>query len=119
MQHVRLPLIPNELLVDEVVTCELIKKNTEVMELVGEALKYHGGEKLYVRPLYEGKQFQPRGEQKLVIMRNVASNPTGSKVSREIKLHMIDVTGEEPFEKSVLGDDIRKIPDTEIFVRGN
>ena len=100
MQHVRFPLIPSDLLLDEVLTSRLISENPEVMKMVREALRFHTAENLYSQPLKEGKQFQPRGEQNLVPIQNVRRN-TESGVVRVTRMHMLNTTGDEPFHTLV------------------
>ena len=95
MQHVRFPLIPSGLLLDEVQTNGLILENPEVMRMVREALRFHTAENLFLQPLKEGKQFQPRGEQNLVIIQNVIRN-TGSTV-QVTKMHLLNTTGDKLF----------------------
>ena len=95
MQQVRFPLIPTDLLLDEIQTCRLISENNQVMKMVSEALRFHSHDKVFLQPLKEGKQFQPRGEQKLALIKTF-SNP-GPNRAYETKLHLINVTGDSPF----------------------
>ena len=94
MQHVRFQLIPNDLLVNDILTCDLISQNTDVMKMVREALQFQSAENLYSQPLKEGKQFQPRGEQNLVLVR-VREAPN---TIPETRIHMLSVHGDERFE---------------------
>ena len=61
MKHIRFPLIPTDLLLDEIQTCRLISENSQVMKMVAEALRFQSAENLYSQPLKEEKQFQPKG----------------------------------------------------------
>ena len=97
MQHVRFALIPSNLLLDEILTNGLISENPGVMRMVTEALRFHSAENLYSQPLKEGKQFQPRGEQKLVVPGTTSRN-TGSTVIQKTRMHMLNVKGDEPFQ---------------------
>ena len=92
MQHVRFPLIPMDLLLDEVQTISLITENPEVMRMVREALRFHSAENIYRQPFHEGTQFQPRGEQKLVLIRSQKRNSTW-----ETMMHILNASGNEPF----------------------
>ena len=96
MQHVRFPLIPSNILLDEVLTNGLISENPQVMRMVKEALRFHSTENLYSQPLKEGKHFQQRGERNLLLIQNVSRN-TESGWVRETKMHMLNTTGDEPF----------------------
>ena len=100
MQHVRFPLIPSDLLLDEVLTNGLISENSQVMMMVREALRFHSTENLYSQPLKEGKHFQPRGEQNLVLIQNVSRN-TESDMVRETRMHMLNTAGDEPFRTQI------------------
>ena len=97
MQHIRFPLIPSNLLLDEILTNGLISENPGVMRMVTEALRFHSAENLYSQPLKEGKQFQPRGEQKLLVPRTTSRN-TGSTVIQKTRMYMLNVKGDEPFK---------------------
>ena len=99
MQHVRFPLIRNDLLIDEILTCPIIAENSQVMRMVSEALRFHG--KLFSQPLQEGKQFQPRGEQMLALIEGTSSGIGQSFTVDETKLHMLNVTGDKPFSKQI------------------
>ena len=85
MQYVRFPLISTDLLLDEVQTCQLISENSKVMRMVAEALRFQSAGNIYSQPLKEGKLFQPRGEQKLALIRSTSRN-AGPTTIREIKL---------------------------------
>ena len=97
MQHVRFPLIPSDLLLDEVQSNVLISENPQMMMMVREALKFHSAENLFLQPQKKGKQFQPRGELKLVVIRNVKRN-TDSGAVTETEMHILNATGDEPFQ---------------------
>ena len=97
MEHVRFPLIPNDLLSEEMLTNGLILENTHVMEMVREAVRFHG-DNIYSQPLKEGRQFQPRGDQMLAVIHSTY-RVTGQYVTTdESKLYMIEGTGGRPFE---------------------
>ena len=88
MQHVRFPLIPSDLLLDEVQSNVLISENPQMMMMVREALKFHSAENLFLQPQKKGKQFQLRGELKLVVIRNVKRN-TDSGAVTETEMHIL------------------------------
>ena len=97
MQHVRFPLIPTDLLLDKIQTCRHILENMVVMRIVAEALRFQSAENLYSQALKEGKQYQPRGKEKLVLVWLVTRN-TGPNAIRETKMHTLELTGNEPFQ---------------------
>ena len=97
MQHVRFPLIPNDTLSEEILTNTLILNNVQVMKTVREAMRFHSNDNTFLQPLQEGKQFQPRGEQMLALIRSTV-NRTGENPVVETKLHMIHVIGDNSFE---------------------
>ena len=66
------------------------------MRMVTDALKFHSVENLYSQPLKEGKQFQPRGELRLVVVSTTQRN-TGPNEIREAMMHMLNTTGDETF----------------------
>ena len=86
MQHVRFPLIPNDLILEEIQHCPQNSENTQVRKMVTEAQRFHN--KFFAQPLREGKQFQPRGERMLALIQ-----PTEAQT----KLHMIRVKGSKLF----------------------
>ena len=94
MQHVRFPLIPGGLLLDEILTCPLISGNPQVMKMVTEAMRFHNDDNIFLQPLQEGKQFQPRGEKMLAL---IYGTVTGSGAIGETRLYMINGTDGKPF----------------------
>ena len=96
MQHVRFPLIPNDRLLEEVLNNGLILNNALVMNMVKEAIRFHGN--LFVQPLQEGKQFQARGEEMLALVYCKERPVEQSFEVEETKMHMIRVTGSKPFQ---------------------
>ena len=96
MQHVRFPLIPSNILLDEVLTNGLISENSQVMMMVREALRFHSAENLFLQPQKKGKQFQPRGELTLVVISSEKINKKPT-VMRETKIRILNATGHEPF----------------------
>ena len=109
MQYVRFPLIPHEMLVDEIWSLDLIAENKEVRAMVGEAIKFHSTDKLYLQPLFDGKNFQPRGEQYLVMLGRPMKPQGNFPASMEQRLRFIDVSDQKPFQNH-LGDFKIKIP---------
>ena len=100
MQHVRFPLIPNDLLLDEILTCPFISGNHQVMRMVSEGLRFHN--KLFSQPLQEGKKFQPRGEQMLALIQGTCSGTGQSFTVDEAKLHMLNIAGDDvPFSTQI------------------
>ena len=97
MQLVRFPLIPTHFLVNEIHTCDLISKNAEVMKMVGEALQFQSNDSVFLQPLQEGKQFQPRGEKTLVLVNSTYRCEGESFRDVETKLHIIMDTDGKPF----------------------
>ena len=91
MQHVRFPLIPMDLLLDEVQTNGLISENQQMMRMAKEALRFHSSDNMFLQPLQEGKQFQPRGEKMLVYVYSAAS------CTGQAKLFVIRGTNSRPF----------------------
>ena len=81
MQHVRFPLIPSDLLLDEVLTNGLISQNPQVMRMVREGLWFHSNDNIFLQPLQEGRQFQPRGEQMLALIES-----TGRRTGQSLKI---------------------------------
>ena len=100
MQHVRFPLIPSDLLLDEVLSSRLISENSQVMKMVTEALKFHSAENLYSQPLKEGKQFQPRGELKFVLIRYMRRNGVSTTI-QDTKICILNATGDKPFHTQI------------------
>ena len=96
MQHVRFPLIPNDSLLEEILNNGLILSNTQVMNMVKEAIQFHGN--LFVQPLQEGKQFQARGHEMVALIRCKGRFVEQTFQVDETKLHMIRVTGSSPFQ---------------------
>ena len=96
MQHVRFPLIPNDTLSDEILTNGFILNNAQVMNMVREAIQFHGN--LFAQPLQEGKQFQARVEKMLAVVYSKVRRVEQSYEIDETKLHMIRVTGSRPFQ---------------------
>ena len=66
------------------------------MMMVREALRFHSAENLYSQPLKEGIQFRPRGELNLVLIQGL-NGDTESGTVRETRMHMLNATGDEPF----------------------
>ena len=97
MQHVRFPLIASDLLLDEILTCNLILENPQVMRMVREALQFHSDDKVFLQPLQEGKQFRPRGEQILALITSTLRPAGQSLTINESKLHLIRGTDSRPF----------------------
>ena len=100
MQHVRFPLIPNDRLLEEVLNNGLILNNALVMNMVKEAIQFHGN--LFVQPLQEGKQFQARGEEMLALVHCKERPVEQSFEIEETKMHMIRVTVATLFRMSFL-----------------
>ena len=96
MQHVRFPLIPNDTLLEEVLTNGLILSNAKMINMVREAIQFHGN--LFAQPLQEGKQFQARVEEMLALVYSKGRRVEQSYEIDETKLHMIRVTGSRPFQ---------------------
>ena len=96
MQHVRFPLIPNDTLSEEILTNGLILNNAQVMNMVREAIQFHGN--LFVQPLQEGKQFQPRGEKMLALIKSLGRYEGQSITTIKTKLHMINGTDSKRFQ---------------------
>ena len=88
MQHVRFPLIPTDFLLNEVQTCHLVSKNAKVMNMVAEALEFQSNDNIFLQPLKEGKQFQPRGEKMLAFLRTTYRPEGKSSPNIKTKLHM-------------------------------
>ena len=97
MQHVRFPQIPSDTLLDEIITCKLISENPDVMTMVTEALKFHTPDRVFLQPLQEGKQFQPRGEQMLALIHSTGPLAIQSSTVGETKLHMLNKSDHNPF----------------------
>ena len=97
MQHVRFPLIPGNILLDEVLTNKLISENTQVMRMVREGLWFHSNDNIFLQPLQEGKQFQPRGEEMLALVRSTGRRTGQSYTVGKTELHMIRGTDSMPF----------------------
>ena len=108
MQHVRFPLIPTDLLLDEIQSSRLVYENSQVMRMVTEALRFHSNDKVYLQPLKEGKQFQPRGEQKLALIQITPSN-TVHVTKPNTKLHLLDMTGEEIFDTQFSEQSLQRV----------
>ena len=99
MQHVRFPVIPSKLLFEEVLSCPLIKENAKCMRQLTEALKFHC--KLFSQPFQEGKQIQHRGKEMLVLIQLSLQQERHLFNVDETKLHMLNVTGTEPFQTQI------------------
>ena len=97
MQHVRFPLIPSGLLLDEILTCPLISENPPVMTMVTEALRFHSDDNIFLQPLQDGKQFQPRGEKMLALIYGSTRVSGQSFTIGEAGLCMISETDGKPF----------------------
>ena len=98
MQHVRFPLIPSKLLLDEILTCPLITANSEVMRMVTEALQFQSNDDIFLQPLQKGKQFQPRGEKMLALIQSTFKCEGQSFTSVKTKLYMIKEFDGKPFQ---------------------
>ena len=96
MQHVRFPLIPSDVLLDEVLATSLVSENPQVMRMVTEALRFHSADNLFLQPLKDGKQFQPRGNPKLVVIQNVREN-IGPTTKQETRMYMLNVNHDNRF----------------------
>ena len=101
MQHVRFPLIPGGLLLDEILTCPLISGNPQVMKMVTEAMRFHNNDNIFLQPLQEGKQFQPRGEKILALISGTTTGSGESLTIGETRLYMISETDGKPFHNLV------------------
>ena len=108
MQHIRFPLIPTDLLLDEIQSSRLISENSQVMKMVTEALRFHSNDKVYLQPLKEGKQFQPRGEQKLALIQ-ITPTSAGPVTIPKTKLHLLDMTGEEIFDTQLSEQPLQRV----------
>ena len=97
MQHVRFPLIPSDILLDEILTSRLISENGSVMRMVTEALKFHADNNIFLQPLQKGKQFQRRGEDMLALVESTTISTGQSWTVPRTKLHLINATGDDPF----------------------
>ena len=97
MQHVRFPLIPGNILLDEVLTNKLIPENPQVMRMVREGLWFHSSDNIFLQPLQEGKQFQPRGEEMLALVLSTGRRTGQSYTVGQTELHMIRGTDGMPF----------------------
>ena len=98
MQHIRFPLIPSNLLLKEILACRLISENPEVMKMVTEALQFQSNDNVFLQPLQEGKQFEPRGEQMLALLYSTCRCEGQSMTAVKTKLHMINGTDSKPFQ---------------------
>ena len=96
MKHVRFPLIPGNLLLDEVQTNGLITENPEVMMMVKEALRFHSSDNIFLQPLQEGKQFQPRGDDMFALLHSTFRR-TVPVVVNKTKLHTLGGITTRPF----------------------
>ena len=96
MQHVRFPLIPNDTLLEEVLNNGLILNNAQVMNMVKEAIQFHGN--LFAQPLQEGKQFKPRGQKMLALIKSLGRYEGPSITAIKTKLYMINGTDSKPFQ---------------------
>ena len=105
MQHVRFPLIPGDLLLDEVLTSRLVSENPQVMKIVTEALRFHNDDNIFLKPLQEGKQFQPRGEEMLALVHSRLKNTLPVEVA-ETKLYMFRGTVNRPFNTQFSEQDL-------------
>ena len=76
LQFVRFPCIPSDLLIDEVLDNPIINRNEPCKQLVKEALRFHSN--TFAQPLMDGPQFRPRGEEKLVLMKEGTHKPSGN-----------------------------------------
>ena len=101
MQHVRFPLIPSGLLLDEILTCPIISENPTVMTMVSEALRFHSDDNIFLQPLKEGKQFQPRGQKMLALSFSTVTGPEQSSGISRTRLCMISETDDKPFHNLV------------------
>ena len=98
VQHVRFPLIPSDLLLDEVLTNGWISQNPQVMRMVRKGLWFHSNDNIFLQPLQEGKQFQPRGEEMLALIKSIGRRTGQQSISiDETELHMIRGTDGMPF----------------------
>ena len=97
MSHVRFPLIQSDSLLDEILGSRLVYENSRLMKMVTEALRFNSNDYIFSQPLQEGKQFQPRGEQKLVLIPCGTRNAGYSVKEKDTKLHMFNITDTEPF----------------------
>ena len=105
IKHVRFPLIPADILLDEALQVPFIYENKPCRNLVTEALRFHSHP--FTQPLQDGQQYQPRGEQKLVII-PCGTRHNGYVVQEtETQLHVLDIT---QGEDSVVEDDARDLP---------
>ena len=95
MQHVRFPLIQSDLILEEIQHFRLISENPPVSKMVTEALQFHT--KLFVQPLREGKQFQPRGDKILALIQSTEV---------QTKMHMISVKGSKRFVNQLTEQEI-------------
>ena len=89
MQHIRFPLIPSNLLLNEILACRLISENPEVMKMATEALQFQSSDNIFLQPLPEGKQFRPRGEKMLALIDSKYKLEGQRFVEVETKLRMI------------------------------
>ena len=97
MKHVRFPLISSDSLLDEVLSSRLIYENSRIMKMVREALRFHSNDKLFSQPLQEGRQFHPRGEQKLVLIPCGTRDAGYSVKEKDTKLHLFNISDTDPF----------------------
>ena len=97
MSNVRFPLISIDSLLDEVLGSQLVYENSRIMKMVTEALRFHSNDYIYSQALQEGKQFQPRGEQKLVLIPCGTRDAGYSVKEKDTKLHMFNITDTDPF----------------------
>ena len=98
VQHVRFPMIPNENLSDEILTNELILNNAEVMKMIREALQFLSNDNIFLQPLQEGKQFEPRGKKMLALIQSTFRCEGQSMTAVKTKLHMFNFTESKPFQ---------------------
>ena len=98
MQHVRFPLIPSNLLLNEILTCRSISENPQVMRMVTEALQFQSNENIFLQPLQKGKQFQPRGEKMLALIQSTFRCEGQSFTTVKTKLHIIKEMDGKPFQ---------------------
>ena len=50
----------------------VIAENHQLMRMVKEALRFNSHDNIFLQPFQEGKQFQPRGEEMLVLIHSIA-----------------------------------------------
>ena len=110
MQHIRFPLIPSNLLLNEILTCRLISENPQLMKMVTEALQFQSNDNVFLQPLQEGKRFKPRGEQMLALLYSTFRFEGQSITAVKTKLCMINGTDSKPFQTQVFRTSSRSWP---------